>query len=202
MSERPLLASTNHSPENLTIHPEQPKKFRDVDNLTDSDEMEMDVSNSENDSRPAKRQRYAKEADLGDTPRWSNPDPYTSLPPMDSAERKRKDMVKIIRKARNTSLSTDEMAPLQNDQDFISFGAINDEVEQNSEAPSNAPSGPKGERTDEPVLGKRKRETINQKRAQAGRLDGSISRVWETKDEGSSIPWLSRSSRRRSVGVA
>ncbi|KAL8953921.1 MAG: hypothetical protein Q9222_000208 [Ikaeria aurantiellina] len=56
-------------------------------------------------------------------PKWSNPDPYTVLPPVDEVQRKRKDVVKIIRKAR-ISVEKETFSPNQvsaND-DFISFG--------------------------------------------------------------------------------
>ena len=56
-------------------------------------------------------------------PKWSNPDPYTVLPPPDETLRKKKDVVQIIRKAR---LSTDKtMENLKNEvaanNDFISL---------------------------------------------------------------------------------
>ena len=56
-------------------------------------------------------------------PKWSNPDPYTVLPPVDESQRKRKDVVRIIRKAR---IMSEKEAVIQNqvatNDDFISFG--------------------------------------------------------------------------------
>lgn len=126
------------------------KRFLLADDMTDSEEEEMVESDSEKDQnledpnvieggtsgltertaevsieQPAKRRaleskRSTKEAQI---PRWSNPDPYTSLPPIDESQRKRKDVVKIIRKARIV-IDKEADAPNQaaaND-DFISFG--------------------------------------------------------------------------------
>ncbi|KAI1110413.1 hypothetical protein F5Y14DRAFT_362320 [Nemania sp. NC0429] len=73
--------------------------YRDVDELSDSDEVDMDISdNGDDDSnalgRPAKRVR----TEASDAPKWSNPDPYTALPPPETT--RKKDVVQLIRKAR------------------------------------------------------------------------------------------------------
>ncbi|KAL8943996.1 MAG: hypothetical protein Q9216_000705 [Gyalolechia sp. 2 TL-2023] len=63
----------------------------------------------------------AKEA--ASVPRWSNPDPYTVLPPVDESQRKRKDVVKIIRKARIAAEKETATAnQVAANDDFISFG--------------------------------------------------------------------------------
>ncbi|KAK8054592.1 hypothetical protein PG994_009659 [Apiospora phragmitis] len=91
--------------------------YRDVDELSDSDEAAMEISD-DSDAEPqepvAKRARVssaptsaAEEA----APRWSNPDPYTALPPPDETARKKKDVVQLIRKARVEADSTKSTAP-------------------------------------------------------------------------------------------
>ena len=56
-------------------------------------------------------------------PKWSNPDPYTVLPPVDESQRKRKDVVKIIRKARIVSdKEITVQSQVVSNADFISFG--------------------------------------------------------------------------------
>lgn len=73
-------------------------------------------------------------------PKWSNPDPYTSLPPTDDSLRKKKDVVKIIRKARiATTKSTNTISQAAANDDFISFGF---EEESILEVPSNLPLSP------------------------------------------------------------
>lgn len=73
---------------------------------------------------PTKRRATAAAQSKQDAsvPKWSNPDPYTVLPPVDEAQRKRKDVVKIIRKARIAAEreTTTENQVAAND-DFISF---------------------------------------------------------------------------------
>ena len=161
----------------------------------------MDVSNSDgNDSRPSKRQRVAVQEELSSTTRWSNPDPYTSLPPMDSTERKRKDVVKMIRKARNSSLSKADMILPQHNHDFISFDGLPSDGERSHEPPANAPTGPKGDPI-KPVLGKRKRELVEEKRGKVGVLDDTILKNWRSQTHDADLPWLSESVRSTSAGV-
>ncbi|KAL9034864.1 MAG: hypothetical protein Q9180_005173 [Flavoplaca navasiana] len=73
-------------------------------------------------------------------PKWSNPDPYTVLPPVDESQRKRKDVVKIIRKARIAAENeeTTENQVAAND-DFISFGFV-EEKGTNEKSRSSSPS--------------------------------------------------------------
>lgn len=55
--------------------------------------------------------------------KWSNPDPYTVLPPIDDAQRKKRDVVKIIRKARvSTEKAVIPQSQAAANDDFISFG--------------------------------------------------------------------------------
>ncbi|CAO1598526.1 hypothetical protein XANCAGTX0491_002288 [Xanthoria calcicola] len=78
-------------------------------------------------------------------PKWSNPDPYTVLPPVDEVQRRRKDVVKIIRKARiaTENEETTENQVAAND-DFISFGFGEDKVsskKSRSSSPSDSANG-------------------------------------------------------------
>lgn len=109
--------------------------YRDVDELSDSDEIEMDISDDSNSdvAEPAtKRARttapIATKSEQ-DVPKWSNPDPYTVLPPPDESARKKKDMVQLIRKARVESEAKKPAAQIEG-LDFIScdFGDDLDEA--------------------------------------------------------------------------
>ena len=163
-------------------------RFLPADEMSDSDEEAMDVSESDQDhldggnsnlidmstgsgmdnnaeanvEPPAKRRAIGgvrnglnNEASL---PKWSNPDPYTSLPPVDDSSRKKKDVVKIIRKARiATSKTTSAINEAAANDDFISFGFEEDPLEVESVRSSspiegvverrprvpNAPTGPR-----------------------------------------------------------
>lgn len=125
--------------------PNVARRFLHIDDMTDSEEEQMDESDSDQDASrepvsrstetdmtqpslepPVKRRALgvvSNEANaVFQVPKWSNPDPYTSLPPADES-RKKKDVVKIIRKAR---VAIDRGAGVANqagaDEDFISFG--------------------------------------------------------------------------------
>lgn len=121
-------------------------RFIDMDDVSDSDEQEMDfdsdiengvASEAENadagEEPPRKKQmqeRTAQEQVVATSiPKWSNPDPYTVLPPPDESQKRKKDVVKLIRKAR-ISIKLDEAtknAVAKND-DFISLDFGGDEA--------------------------------------------------------------------------
>ncbi|KAK7959204.1 uncharacterized protein PG986_004058 [Apiospora aurea] len=98
--------------------------YRDVDELSDSDEAAMEISD-DSDAEPqepvAKRARVSAPTSAAEeaAPRWSNPDPYTALPPPDETTRKKKDVVQLIRKARVEADSKKSTAPSEA-ADFIS----------------------------------------------------------------------------------
>jgi non-canonical poly(A) RNA polymerase PAPD5/7 len=100
-------------------------KYKAVEDMSDSEEEEMDLSNSDDEdtNQPRKKQaRTTTKAADGDTvPRWSNPDPYTVLPPIDASERKKKDVVKLIRKARVTNSAENAAKTDAAADDFISL---------------------------------------------------------------------------------
>ncbi|KAH7028189.1 uncharacterized protein B0I36DRAFT_365291 [Microdochium trichocladiopsis] len=136
--------------------------YRALDEMSDSDEAEMEISGeeSEGDSdsegadRAAKRVKTSAAAEKESSqeeqaPKWSNPDPYTALPPPDEQSRKKLNMVQLIRKARveaeaKKGLDKDESA------DFIACDFSDDDDEPptngNSLAPAFAPKGPSASR--------------------------------------------------------
>ena len=146
-SDRPLLRQRNEtgSEELLGMTEEQAsiRRFLPAEDISDSEEESMDQSESDADNvdhvddgsrEPPKkrrnvglRKRYGN--DKGNLPKWSNPDPYTVLPPVEEEARKRKDVVKLIRKS---DLHTAAKAPQHNqvaaNDDFISFGFEDDKA--------------------------------------------------------------------------
>jgi len=139
-------------------------KYLPLDNVSSS-EAEMDLSEDDDEGdQPKKKQArtsFKKAADGDSAPKWSNPDPYTALPPPDS-ERKGKDIVKLIKKARveagpatKTEVVTD---------DFISFES-EEEDHIITDPIAGAPTGPRADThshpinlaTSNPELGSRKR---------------------------------------------
>ena len=69
--------------------------------------------------------------------KWSNPDPYTSLPPAGDVAAKRTDVVKLIRKAR---IDTDaSLERIKQPDDFISFHDADDQDSDQLPAVSHVP---------------------------------------------------------------
>ena len=170
----------------MTADQDGVKRFLPAEDLSDSAEENMDESESDQDrvntegletgnvaastddvnflrgllEPPTKRRALGSTShdskDNKNVPKWSNPDPYTVLPPLDEAQRKRKDFVKIIRKARIASEKepSNENQVTAND-DFISFGFgeetiveqddsdPNDSLRKNGKGVPGAPLGPR-----------------------------------------------------------
>jgi non-canonical poly(A) RNA polymerase PAPD5/7 len=132
--------------------------YRALEDLTDSDDAAMEISGesgSESAEPAHKRARTTGAASNHDqdVPKWSNPDPYTALPPPDETQRKKKDVVQLIRKARVEA----ETKPTISSEaaDFISFdfsdnesekGNVSQNAPQSLNGPTllNAPKGPRG----------------------------------------------------------
>jgi non-canonical poly(A) RNA polymerase PAPD5/7 len=125
-------------------------KYVPIDDVSDSEEAEMDLSDDEGAEPKQKQARTETKAADGDSvPKWSNPDPYTALPPPDESQRKKKD-VKLIRKARVTSSSENTSKTEAVTDDFISFDFGDDDRDGGSmvaQQPGNgvegAPTGPR-----------------------------------------------------------
>lgn len=123
-------------------------RYRNMEDMSDSEEEDMAMSEDEevdeegNLVQPRKKQaRIGDKADGDSKPKWSNPDPYTALPPPDESQRKKKDVVKLIRKARVVAQKGDASKEEAEADDFISFdfGAEPEEEELSSE--EDAPAG-------------------------------------------------------------
>ncbi|KAF6816401.1 poly(A) RNA polymerase cid14 [Colletotrichum sojae] len=159
-AERELLRSRKDGvDENLVNDADAGITYRDVDELSDDDEADMDISDNsddEADQPSSKRVRRDENDESGNSvPKWSNPDPYTALPPPDAdAQRKKRDMVKLIRKARvDNEAAADKLAASTEADEFISFdleaGADDQEEEiilppSQSPSPSPVPAPPPG----------------------------------------------------------
>ncbi|SPJ84992.1 uncharacterized protein FTOL_10909 [Fusarium torulosum] len=94
-SERALVSGATANLPEERLGEEGTVKFRDIDQLSDDDELAMDISSSSETEGPSKKR--AKIVDDGSddaAPKWSNPDPYTALPCPDESTRKKRDMPK------------------------------------------------------------------------------------------------------------
>lgn len=156
-SERPLLRhqdagkDLNEQLLGMTVGQAGARKFMPAEDVSDSDEEQMDESDSDmshsdtsnaaivdgqeiedriepSAKRRALNTRSHNAQDGASEPKWSNPDPYTVLPPIDDSQRKRKDVVKLIRKARKEAeVTAAERNQVAANDDFISFG-MDDEI--------------------------------------------------------------------------
>lgn len=222
ISERPLLRSTRETtPEPLvsagqTGEQKPAMKFAPLADLSDSEEEDMDVSDDD-----ASHPRKKRALENGDTvpapapapappaPKWSNPDPYTALPPPDESQSKKVDVVKLIRKSRAAASAADSQATqadtaVTTNEDFISLGDLpggNDDEEDeddevgNPNAPDNAPRGP---RAGDSAFG-RKRTYDDELKGHSKKTGKPISRYypdasvldeWRVRQSQSGTPWL------------
>ncbi|KUI69648.1 Poly(A) RNA polymerase protein 2 [Cytospora mali] len=170
-SDRAILHTTdNNKPtEDFAADAGNGVTYRSIDQLSDSDEAEMDMSDSDDEpGQPTtKRARtIANKIDDGDdAPKWSNPDPYTALPPVDDTDKKRKDVVQLIRKARMQPAGGSRTALPVDDEDFIRCDTPSEEegeedeeefidpltYKRGSSGAHGAPTGPRATGTLQPV---------------------------------------------------
>ena len=217
--ERPLLTAKHDSSENPTFPQNHAQdKYRQIDELSDSDEEVMDLSESDAEEQPSKKFRLEDDnADNEAAPSWSNPDPYTSLPPLEETSQKRKDVIKLIRKARISAGAIENDMSKAKDDNFIPLdfsveahiggeepltslrttpkhalaGARSYETED-----SHPPLGPAINNNAASHLGKRRREddrkaprVVRVRRGQY-HTDGMILEAWQAAVEVYSTPWL------------
>ncbi|KAK4206578.1 putative Poly(A) RNA polymerase protein [Rhypophila decipiens] len=120
--------------------------YRNLSDVSDDEEADMDISDdsSSHSGSDAQEPRHKRprsnvvgSATGDDVPKWSNPDPYTALPPEAAAQRaKNKDVVQLIRKARvqpkEVKTSDPSQAEDQVAEDFISLDVDSDESDDES----------------------------------------------------------------------
>ncbi|GFF31857.1 poly(A) RNA polymerase cid14 [Aspergillus udagawae] len=215
-AERPLLTTRRETtPEPIlgakTGDEKPAMRFAPISSLSDSEEAEMDMSDDDKDdeaSHPRKRRALGTNNAIAPTPapvtapKWSNPDPYTVLPPPDETLAKRVDVVKLIRKARiaENAKQTAPADAVTTNEDFISFSGLIDEEEARMKVPDNAPSGPKRLQGRDSALGSRKRthdDEIKGYSKKTGRPmvrfydDASIIDEWRARPNENATPWMS-----------
>lgn len=174
-------------------------KYKPVDELSDDEEHDMDISESDSDAqRPAKRAKTA-DAKAGDaTPKWSNPDAYTALPPPDPSARKKTDVVQLIRKARVEAQETkDEPTPALDD--FISLTDSEESEEEKRDDGRGPRRGPRDDDRRSDPLGSRKRtaddeikpppQGFTKKKSSKMALNGTLASEWLPAPGQDPCPW-------------
>lgn len=208
-AERPLLRSKRETtPEPLVpADPTEGKstmKYAPVSGLSDSEETDMDVSDDDNNGSHPRKKRALDSSSANNTtaaapaPKWSNPDPYTVLPPPDESQSKKVDVVKMIRKSRVTNgPAQPKTDAVTSNEDFISLGNMGGEEEDDDNAPENAPKGPR--RDMDTASGSRKRTHDDELKGFSKKTgkpfsryyaDASILDEWKVHQYQTGAPWL------------
>ena len=164
--ERPLLQSRrDRTPEQMQGMADGSTRFLALEDVSESEaDMEMESETEESAaivetngdtptedgeflSRKKTRVHAQRQVDGDSVPKWSNPDPYTVLPPPDETQAKKKDVVQLIRKAK--VIHTEKVAPtnpVADNDDFISFNFGDEVIKLSSDdgpaLPKNTPTGP------------------------------------------------------------
>ncbi|KAK5696430.1 hypothetical protein LTS12_028565, partial [Elasticomyces elasticus] len=213
-AERPLLRSKRETtPEQLkpteSDGQQEGLKFAPISEMSDSEEADMDVSDDDEDdeeAHPRKKRALDTSADATPAappaPKWSNPDPYTVLPPPDETQRNKVDVVKLIRKSRVNPLGSQaaKTDAVTTNEDFISLGDMggdeDDEDDVGGDAPENAPKGPRREM--ESAFGSRKRTHEDELKGFSKKTgkpmnryypDASILDEWRIQPDQMGSPW-------------
>lgn len=149
-ADRPILSATHDDNKELSFAKSASGvTYRALDELSDSEEAEMDISDSEDGGVPSKKKRRlngGEETAANSAPKWSNPDPYTAAPPPDSQQTKRKDVVQLIRKARvQPAVINKTEAPVEA-ADFISCDFDDSDDDEGEDEESQPETSPRGRR--------------------------------------------------------
>lgn len=132
-------------------------RFMELDSSSeDSDADEVidltrDSDEEPNAQQPRKKAKIVHDARSSAVPKWSNPDPYTVLPPPETLGAPKKDIVQVIRKAKaEPAPQADVKNEAKEGADFISLddelgddvGSDSDESLMMLESLRNVPTGP------------------------------------------------------------
>jgi non-canonical poly(A) RNA polymerase PAPD5/7 len=149
---RPILRALGDrekTPDLLIGMADGDSRFRDLAELSES--MEESSASDSHEDGPRKRQKVESSVPYFVTAKWSNPDPYTVLPPEDEEPRARKtDVVQLIRKAKiaaseaNDAQKNDisgnvDFVALDSDSDLDEDDADSGEVEEDDSLQSSSP---------------------------------------------------------------
>ncbi|KAI7627811.1 hypothetical protein KC346_g560 [Hortaea werneckii] len=132
------------------------ERFVEVESSSEDDDKHSIVDLTNSDAGDERRNKRVKTeaAPPAEAPKWSNPDPYTALPPPESLGAPKKDIVQVIRKAKNDAAPKAESDnTTKQNADFISLNFDDDDDDQDMDdddsvqenmPPSNAPKAPSG----------------------------------------------------------
>lgn len=108
-----------------------------VDYVSSDEDEDAASTGGDNDEQPSTKRTKTSTAptEAAAAPKWSNPDPYTVLPPTDMSMAPKKDIVQTIRKAKVEAANKAGSAnAIKENIDFISFDDFDEEVEDEPNA--------------------------------------------------------------------
>ena len=177
-------------------------RFSGFDEVSHSSEESDSKQNISEDERPVKRAKTEGTSEVAPT-KWSNPDPYTVLPPPDTLGGPKKDIVNIIRKAK-TDASNLDMAKkaISENADFISLDVNdNDNDDDQHGRYSTAPS-PLGDSFDHDMsIPRGPKGTKHRREDEQPSLIGQVVPDWIPNDF-DPTPWLKSVSTKSTSGFA
>jgi non-canonical poly(A) RNA polymerase PAPD5/7 len=140
-----MAGSRETTPEQFEGMDEGRSRFKEVAESSEGDDSA--------DDGPRKRTKVDA-TDATAAPKWSNPDPYTVLPPPETLGAPKKDIVQTIRKAKNDQAA--KVDKVADNSDFISFNFDDDDDEEDAvmDEPS-LPAAKSPARTGEPTFSHR-----------------------------------------------
>ena len=215
-ADQPLISTrSEHTLENLQDEVDNniPLKSACYSTLGDSGEAKSHASDDDDSDPERPRKKRAMSVDgLQDTPlislpgphapRWSNPDPYTSIPPASQQTNERVDIVKLIRNSKpDNAAKAGETDEVKENLDFIALGMI-PEIELERNAPENALDIPLRRQTGRGSIGPvSKRSRIRRgmvkcrsrnasKFGSRYKRDGSVIKKWRPQSQETGTPWL------------
>ena len=139
---RALRGGGDRTPERLAGMGDAPDRFNVSDDIFENhsdSEMEQSPNDSPSGAPPQqKRAKLAAEPDSANAvPKWSNPDPYTALPPPDESRAKKRDVVELIRRAKVTNLASNlSQNAIADNADFVSLDFGSDKDDEDEYEPS------------------------------------------------------------------
>ncbi|TKA54896.1 hypothetical protein B0A55_13418, partial [Friedmanniomyces simplex] len=138
-----LRADRETTPEQLEgMNMDGHTRFLDIVSVSSGSESRevIDLTNDSDDGGVDLPRKRAKIEAAGDptVPKWSNPDPYTVLPPPETLGAPKKDIVRTIRKAKTDKVSKNSAKnAVQENVDFISFNFDDDDDDSDDDQVSN-----------------------------------------------------------------
>ncbi|KAK3116443.1 hypothetical protein LTR53_003169 [Teratosphaeriaceae sp. CCFEE 6253] len=134
-------ATTPEQLEGMNVHGKS--RFLDIESISSDDDESDDIIDLTRDSDgeealPRKRTKLESPAAVDGT-KWSNPDPYTVLPPPETLGAPKKDIVQVIRKAKAEPVARNGgKNAVKENTDFISFNFDDEDDSDESEAMEDA----------------------------------------------------------------